>query len=126
MPTRAQISFELLSLLSEEPDLSQREISERLGVSLGKVNYLVKALVEKGLLKAESFYKSSAKRSYIYTITPRGVLQKARLTIQFLRRKEEERKSLLKEIELLRVAAKEIQKKHPEIFEEELRNEESK
>lgn len=112
--------------MSNEPDLSQREISERLGISLGKVNYLVKSLVEKGLLKAENFYKSKAKRSYIYTLTPRGVLQKARLTIRFLKRKEAERLALLEEIDALRAEAKEIKKIHPEIFDEEHRDEESK
>jgi len=110
-------------LLSQEPDLSQREISERLDISLGKVNYLVKSLVDKGLLKAENFYKSKAKRSYIYTITPRGVLQKARLTIQFLQRKERERQSLIEEIEVLRAEARKIKKIHPKIFDEEHRDE---
>ena len=93
--------FRLLRLLEDEPELSQREISERLGVSLGGVNYVLRALVEKGLLKVRNFRASDNKLRYAYVLTPRGIDAKARLTAGFLRRKMAEYEALRAEIEAL-------------------------
>ena len=93
--------FRLLRLLEEEPELSQREISHRLGVSLGGVNYVLRALVEKGLLKVRNFRASNNKLRYAYVLTPRGIDAKARLTTGFLRRKMAEYEALRAEIEAL-------------------------
>lgn len=94
--------YRLLQLLEREPQLSQREIAKRMGVSLGKVNYCLRALVEKGWLKAGNFYRSSNKQSYFYNLTPRGVSEKAAIAARFLRRKEAEYEALHQEIECLR------------------------
>jgi EPS-associated MarR family transcriptional regulator len=94
--------YRLLRLLQDEPQLSQREIAQRLGVSLGKVNYCVQALAEKGWLKAGNFYRSRNKRAYLYKLTPRGIAEKAAMTARFLRRKEAEHRALLSEIKMLR------------------------
>lgn len=97
-----EMHYRLLRLLEQEPDLSQREIARRLGISLGKVNYCVRALLDKGWVKAGNFYRSDHKRRYLYKLTPRGVREKAALTVRFLRRKEAEHQALLEEIETLR------------------------
>lgn len=94
--------YHLLRLLEQEPQLSQREIAERLGVSLGKVNYCLRALIEKGWLKAGNFYRSKNKQAYLYKLTPRGLTEKAAMTLRFLRRKEAEYQALYREIEMLR------------------------
>lgn len=97
-----EIHYQLLRLLEQEPHLSQRELAKRLGISLGKVNYCLRALAEKGWVKAGNFYRSANKRAYLYLLTPRGLTEKAALTLRFLRRKEAEHQSLLAEIEELR------------------------
>ena len=94
--------YRLLRLLEQEPQLSQREIAERLGVSLGKVNYCVRALVDKGWVKMGNFYRSHNKQAYLYKLTPHGLMQKAGMAIRFLQRKEAEHSVLLSEIEMLR------------------------
>ena len=94
--------YRLLRLLEQEPHLSQRELAERMGVSLGKVNYCLRAVMEKGWIKAGNFYRSRDKRAYLYKLTPRGLSEKAALTLRFLRRKEAEHDALLREIEVLR------------------------
>ena len=92
----------LLRLIEESPELSQRELAERLGVSLGKVNYCVRALMEKGWIKAENFRRSNNKKAYLYKLTPGGIKEKAALTLRFLRRKEAEHDALIREIAELR------------------------
>lgn len=103
--------FRLLKLLEAEPDLSQREIAERLGISLGKVNYCVRALIDKGLVKAKNFYQNPVKRSYLYILTPQGAAEKAAMTLRFLRRKEAEHRALMNEIKVLREEVKKNAKK---------------
>lgn len=98
----SEAHYRLLALLEKEPHLSQRELAERLGVSLGKVNYCLRALVEKGWLKAGNFRRSDNKRAYIYQLTPRGLREKTAMAIRFLRRKEAEHDALMKEIARLR------------------------
>jgi len=93
--------YSLLKTLEENPSLSQRDLAKRLGVSLGKVNYCLKALVEKGSLKINNFRNSENKLGYAYLLTPRGVEEKARITVEFLQVKLQEYERLRKEIEEL-------------------------
>lgn len=94
--------YKILKLLEKDPKLSQRELAGALGVSLGKVNFCVRALMEKGLLKARNFRNSKNKSAYMYYLTPTGFEEKARVTARFLRRKMDEYEALTQEIERLR------------------------
>ena len=93
--------FQILRLLCEDPSLSQRDLGERVGVSLGAVNYCLKALIERGLVKAGNFSASQNKLGYSYLLTPSGIAEKARLTSRFLARKKTEYDALRIEIETL-------------------------
>ena len=84
--------------IGTNPRLSQRELSSRLGLSLGKINFLLKAMIARGLVKAENFKNSSNKRAYLYLLTPLGMEEKAKTTYRFLKRKIEEYEKLKKEI----------------------------
>lgn len=95
------ISYHLLKTLEKTPDLSQRVLAKRLGVSLGKVNFCLNALVEKGFLKVNNFRNSENKLAYAYLLTPQGVDQKARMTVEFLQIKLREYECLRSEIEEL-------------------------
>ena len=99
----------LLRLLEARPELSQRDLARELGTSLGKTNYCLNALIDKGWVKARNFRNNKNKLSYAYLLTPRGIESKAAITLQFLRRKMDEYEELKREIELLQseVAAKE-------------------
>jgi EPS-associated MarR family transcriptional regulator len=90
--------YRILRLIEENPAISQRELARALGISLGKVNFCLNALIEKGILKANSFLNSRNKRAYAYVLTPRGLDDKARVTVRFLRRKVAEYEALQKEI----------------------------
>lgn len=94
--------YRLLKLLEANPALSQREIARELGVSLGKVNYCLKALMDKGLVKVGNFRNSRNKLAYLYVLTPQGIREKARLTVEYLRLKLCEVEQLQAEIEALR------------------------
>lgn len=96
---RAQ--FELMRLLGATPELSQRELASSLGVSLGKANYCLHALIEKGFVKAGNYRNSNNKLAYFYLLTPSGIAAKAELTRQFLARKVREYEELRLEIERL-------------------------
>jgi EPS-associated MarR family transcriptional regulator len=98
--------LKLLREISAEPEISQRELSRRLGLSLGKTNYLIQAIVKKGLVKVESFKNSDNKIHYLYLLTPEGIDEKAHVTVRFLRRKMDEYENLQREIALLREEAK--------------------
>ncbi len=93
--------FQILRLLHENPELNQRELSERVGVSLGAVNYCLRALIECGLVKADNFSRNSNKLGYAYVLTPAGIAEKTILTGSFLSRKLAEYKALQSEIETL-------------------------
>lgn len=82
--------------------MTQRDLARKLGISLGKVNYCLKALIEKGLVKANNLRDSQNKQAYAYLLTPRGISQKARATTHFLQRKIREYEALRREIEVLR------------------------
>ena len=97
-----EIHLQLLRHLAENPQVSQRELAEHLGVSLGKANYCLQALVEKGMVKARNFKNSADKRAYLYLLTPKGVKAKAEISVRFLQRKIEEHEALRAEIEELR------------------------
>jgi EPS-associated MarR family transcriptional regulator len=92
----------LLRLLTERPDINQRELAQRLGLSLGKANYCVRALVEKGWIKIENFRSSRHKMGYAYVLTPSGVRARMKQTVDFLRRKQREYAQLEREIDELR------------------------
>lgn len=95
-------SYGLLKTLEDNPGLSQRDLAKRLGVSLGKVNFCLNALIEKGCLKVNNFRNSDNKLAYAYLLTPQGVEQKARMTVEFLQIKVREYERLRAEIEELR------------------------
>lgn len=93
-----EITYKLLKSIDEDPAQSQRDLSKSLGISLGKLNYCLKALMEKGLVKANSFCQSDNKGGYLYLLTPYGVDEKTRVTVRFLKRKMNEYELLEKEI----------------------------
>ena len=93
--------FELMRLLGDRPELSQRELASSLGMSLGKANYVLRALIQKGFVKAENYRNSSNKLAYFYLLTPSGISAKAELTKQFLAIKMREYEQLRQEIERL-------------------------
>ena len=93
--------YQLLRYIETHPEATQRELAEALGVSLGKANYCLKALMEKGLIKARNFKNSHNKRAYLYHLTPMGIDAKARITARFLQRKLAEYEALRQEIETL-------------------------
>ena len=92
----------VLRLLQQRPDLSQRELSQALGLSLGKAHYVLHSLVDKGLIKAGNFRRSNDKLAYAYLLTPAGLREKIRLTRAFLTRKEAEFEQLQRIIAALR------------------------
>lgn len=94
--------LKVMRLLLDNPSLSQRELADALGVSLGKINYCLKALMDKGLVKVQNFRNNQNKLAYAYLLTPLGIAEKASLTTQFLRRKVAEYEGLNREIEQLR------------------------
>lgn len=94
-----QDHFNLLRKLSKKPQSSQRELAKELGFSLGKLNYCLNELKLKGLLKIKNFKRNKKKLNYIYLVTPRGIAEKTRLTINFMKRKMQEYDELKKEIE---------------------------
>ena len=93
--------YKLLKLLEANPQATQRELASEMGVSLGKVNYCLKALIEKGHVKAGNFRNSDNKAAYLYLLTPKGIKAKARITAAYLQRKLEEYSALRSEIEEL-------------------------
>lgn len=96
------LRFRVLRLIADQPDISQRELAERLGVSNGKLHYCVKALVERGMVKLENFANSRHHLGYFYFLTPKGVALKAAMAGHFLVRKTAEYEALKREIALLR------------------------
>jgi EPS-associated MarR family transcriptional regulator len=103
MTPREQAQLRILKNLEDSPGISQRALAERLGISLGKTNYLLKALLEKGLIKVGNFRRSGSKLGYLYLLTPQGIEQKLSLTRAYLARKEAEYEALRAEIAALHV-----------------------
>lgn len=101
-PVSTETHYRVLKYLQSRPDATQRELAGELGVSLGKLNYCLKALIEKGWIKMNNFASSSSKKGYIYLLTPGGIEAKARLTRHFLQRKMAEYDRLKREIQALK------------------------
>ena len=99
---KGELSLRVLRALEANPKLSQRQLAAELGVSLGGVNFALKALVERGFVKADNFRKSGNKVAYLYALTPKGIAEKSSLATAFLGRKLEEYEVLRQEIESLR------------------------
>ena len=93
-----QDHFNVLRKIKSKPKSTQRELAEELGFSLGKLNYCLKALKAKGLVKMQNFEKNPHKINYIYVLTPRGIAQKTKLTINFMKRKMQEYDELKEEM----------------------------
>jgi len=100
-PMSSDIHFKLLDILEKNPELSQRILSRELGISLGSINYCIRALVEKGQVKAHNFKKNSNKIGYIYLLTPKGISEKISMTKEFLRKRIDEYEMLQSEIKRL-------------------------
>ncbi len=92
----------VLREIDTKPQLTQRELSARLGLSLGKINFLIKAMIEKGLIKTENFKNSKNKNAYLYVLTPMGIEEKTKTTYRFLKRKIDEYEKLEIEIKQLK------------------------
>ena len=94
--------FRVMRILHDSPDITQRELAEKLGVSVGGLNYCLKALIDKGWVKIQNFSKNKNKLGYAYLLTPAGIVQKASLTSSFLRRKMQEYEALKQEIKQMK------------------------
>lgn len=99
--TQTDVHYKLMRLLEANPGLSQREIARELGISLGKANYCLRALITRGWVKARNFKNSQNKAAYMYLLTPRGIEEKATLALKFLRDKRLEFEALRAEIEAM-------------------------
>lgn len=99
---RETLQYEVLRRIEAQPDVSQRDLANQLGISLGSINYCLKALVDKGFVKIHNFRQSQHKLGYAYLLTPIGIAQKSRLTTAFLKRKIAEYEALQGEIEQLK------------------------
>jgi EPS-associated MarR family transcriptional regulator len=97
-----ETNFRIMRILQENPDLTQRELAEKLGISVGGLNYCLNALIDKGLVKMQNFSYSKNKFKYVYMLTPMGIAEKVALTTRFLGRKMEEYEALKAEIESLK------------------------
>jgi len=105
-----ELEYRLLKILEKQPDLSQRELADKLGISLGKTNYLIKSLIEVGWVKLDNFQRSDNKWGYAYLLTPKGIMEKAVITAKFLSRKQREYSDLQLEIQQLKEEVKQNQK----------------
>jgi EPS-associated MarR family transcriptional regulator len=100
--TQEDTNFRVMRILQDKPDITQRELAEQLGISVGGLNYCLNALMDKGFVKMGNFQKSKNKFKYVYLLTPQGIAEKMALTSRFLKRKMEEYDALKLEIEALR------------------------
>ena len=105
---KRDIRLDLLRRLESNPEYTQRDLSRVIGVSLGKINYCMKKLTEKGLIKITNFKQNQNKLGYVYLLTPKGIDEKARLTFSFLKRKITEYEILKKEINELQLESEEM------------------
>lgn len=97
-----EVQYKVMRLLEANPEMSQRDVSRELGISLGRVNYCLRALIGKGWIKVTNFKNSQNKAAYMYLLTPRGVKQKGQLAAEFLKIKKREYEALRAEIEQIR------------------------
>lgn len=105
---RDDLNFRVLRVVAEHPEYSQRQIAATLGISLGRANYCLRALVEKGYIKIGNFRASSHKLGYLHVLTPQGIARRAMLTNEFLKRKMVEYEILQEEIRILEKEAEAI------------------
>ena len=105
MPNQ-QSKYQILKSLEQDSNLTQRQLSEGLGISLGKVNYCLKNLIQRGFVKINNFKNSKNKTQYSYLLTPTGIEEKTKLTIEFLKIKTKEYEALKEEVEKLKNAKK--------------------
>ena len=96
-----ELKFNVLKILEKKPDLTQRQLSQKLGISLGKTHYLVRSLIDVGWVKISNFKRSNNKIGYAYLLTPKGIIEKAAITSDFLVRKQLEYENLRDEIRQL-------------------------
>lgn len=96
-----ELRYKILKIFQENPEISQRELAKKLGISLGKANFCVQALIARGLIKAKRFRSSNNKLAYVYLLTPGGIEEKTKVTLRFLRNKIEEYEMMKKEIQEL-------------------------
>jgi len=96
--TNQELEYRALKILEQHPDLTQRQLAEKLGISLGKTHYLVKSLIDVGWVKLDNFQKSNNKWGYAYLLTPMGIAEKAAITARFLIKKQREYNALKEEI----------------------------
>ncbi len=94
--------YEIYKIIEKNPEISQRELASRLGVSLGKANYCLKGLVSKGLVKASRFYNAKNKMTYLYLLTPKGIEDKGLVTMRYLKRRMKEYDAIKQEIAQLK------------------------
>ena len=90
--------FDILRKISKEPNVNQRDLAKKLGLSLGKINYCIRALKKKGLIKINNFKKNKRKLNYLYILTPKGVSEKTRITVNFMKQKMKEYDELQSEL----------------------------
>jgi len=102
--------FRIMRILQDNPDLTQRELAEELGMSVGALNFCLNALIDKGFVKMGNFQKSKNKFKYVYLLTPQGIAEKVALTSHFLKRKMEEYEALKLEIEALKIESENADK----------------
>jgi EPS-associated MarR family transcriptional regulator len=95
------IHYKVMDLIQKNPDITQRQLASKLGISLGSMHYCVKALAHKGWVKVENFKKNPNKSAYLYLLTPEGISQKSRLAIDFLKHKKQQYQKLKSEIDEL-------------------------
>jgi len=97
-PMDINTRYRILKIIQEQPELSQRDLAQRMGISLGKTNFCIQALIKVGLIKARNFRNSKNKAAYLYQLTPSGIEEKAQVTKAFLQRKLEEYEIIQQEI----------------------------
>ena len=107
--TNQELEYRALKILEQQPDVTQRQLAEALGVSLGKTHYLVKSLIDVGWVKLDNFQRSDNKWGYAYLLTPMGIIEKAAITARFLVRKQREYSDLQREIQQLQEEVKQQQ-----------------
>ena len=106
--SKPELEYRVLKLVEKQPTITQRQLSKGLDVSLGKTNYVIKALVKVGWIKLDNFQRSDNKLGYAYLLTPKGMVEKAKITRRFLLRKQQEYENLKREIAQLQVEVDEF------------------
>ena len=107
--TQDETHFRVMRILQDNPDLTQRELAQKLGISVGGLNYCLNALIDKGFVKVSNFQQSKNKFKYVYLLTPQGFAEKVSMTSRFLKRKMDEYDALKGEIEALQAEVGEEQ-----------------